>query len=50
MKIFNSGRGIHVREIPGIDKLKALPETWQAFTNLDLSLPGKGIREIDIPY
>ena len=48
MKIFNSGRGIHVREIPGIDKLKALPETWQAFTNLDLSLPGKGIREIDV--
>lgn len=48
MKIFNNGRGIHVREVPGLDKLKALPDSWQAFTNLDLSLPGKGTREIDV--
>lgn len=48
MKIVNNGRGIHVREVPGLDKLKALPDSWHAFTNLDLSLPGKGIREIDV--
>lgn len=48
MKLVNNGRGIHVREVPGLDKLKALPEAWHAFTNLDLSLPGKGIREIDV--
>lgn len=48
MKIVNNGRGIHVREVPGLDKLKALPDDWQAFTNLDLSLPSKGIREIDV--
>lgn len=48
MRIVNNGRGIHVREVPGLDKLKALPDTWHAFTNLDLSLPEKGIREIDV--
>lgn len=48
MRIINNGRGIHVREIPGLEKLKALPESWQAFTNLDLSLPGKGMREVDV--
>lgn len=47
MKIINSGRGIHQREIPGVDKLKALPDNWFAFTNLDLSL-SKGAREIDV--
>jgi len=48
MKISNNGRGIHIREIPGMEKLKALPDHWQAFTNLDISLPGKGMREIDV--
>lgn len=48
MRISNNGRGIHVREIPGMEKLKALPDNWQAFTNLDLSIPGKGMREIDV--
>ncbi len=48
MKIVNNGRGIHVREVPGLDKLKALPDDWHVFTNLDISLPGKGIREIDV--
>lgn len=47
MKIVNAGRGIHQREIPGIDKLRALPAHWVAFTNLDLSLP-MGAREIDV--
>lgn len=48
MNISNGGRGIHQREIPGLDKLRELPDNWHAFTNLDLSLPGKGIREIDV--
>jgi hypothetical protein len=48
VKISNNGRGIHVREIPGLEKLKALPNNWHAFTNLDVSLPGKGVREIDV--
>ncbi len=48
MKITNGGKGIHQREIPGIEKLKDLPEHWHAFTNLDLALPGKGAREIDL--
>lgn len=48
MKIINGGRGIHQREIPGLEKLQELPDNWCAFTNLDLSLPGKGIREIDV--
>jgi serine/threonine protein kinase len=48
MKITNCGKGIHQREIPGIEKLKELPDSWHAFTNLDLALPGKGPREIDL--
>lgn len=48
MKITNGGKGIHQREIPGIEKLKELPDNWHAFTNLDLALPGKGPREIDL--
>lgn len=48
MKIYNSGRGIHRREISGIERLKDLPDNWVAYTNLDLILPGKGAREIDV--
>lgn len=48
MKITNSGRGIHQREIPGLEKLKNLPDHWHAFTNLDMALPGTGVREIDL--
>lgn len=48
MRIINRGRGIHQREIPGLEKLQELPDNWCAFTNMDLSLPGKGIREIDV--
>ncbi len=48
MKIINCGRGIHRREAPGVDKLAQLPDAWFAFTNLDLALPGKGMREIDV--
>lgn len=48
VKITNTGRGIHQREIVGVNKLqKALPDRWLAFTNLDLAL-SKGSREIDV--
>lgn len=47
MKIVNTGRGIHHREIPGIDRLKSLPNRWTAYTNLDLPL-SRGMREIDV--
>ena len=48
MDIKNQGRGIHAREIPGLEKLKSLPSDWYAFTNLELTTgPGQS-REIDI--
>jgi serine/threonine protein kinase len=48
LKIVNAGRGIHQREIPGIEKLeRSLPNEWIAYTNLDLALPN-GSREIDV--
>jgi Nuclease-related domain len=48
MEIRNQGRGIHAREIPGLEKLKSLPSDWYAFTNLELTTgPGQS-REIDI--
>lgn len=48
MKIINKGRGIHQREVVGIDRLKNdLPPNWIGFTNLELALPN-GAREIDL--
>lgn len=48
MKIYNKGRGIHDREIHGINRLQTdLPSGWMAFTNLELALPYGG-REIDV--
>jgi hypothetical protein len=48
MKITNCGRGVHRREVVGVERLKALPQQWYAFTNLDLAVsPGKS-REIDV--
>lgn len=48
MKIINKGRGIHAREVAGIDRLqKELPDNWIGFTNLELALPN-GAREIDL--
>ncbi|MGU3452414.1 AAA domain-containing protein [Methylobacterium fujisawaense] len=49
MHITNCGRGIHAREVKGIELLqRALPHNWYAFTNLDLIL-GLGVaREIDV--
>ncbi len=49
MRITNAGRGIHAREIKGIDRLQtALPRDWYAFTNLDLVLDAGKAREIDV--
>lgn len=49
MKIHNAGRGIHAREIKGIERLQtALPRDWYAFTNLDLVLDAGKAREIDV--
>lgn len=49
MKITNAGRGVHKREIKGIDRFRTdLPPAWYAFTNLDLVLGVGRAREIDI--
>lgn len=49
MKITNAGRGVHKREIKGIDRLRSsLPADWYAFTNLDLVLGVGRAREIDV--
>lgn len=49
MQIYNRGRGVHKREVKGIERLqKDLPSHWYGFTNLDLVLgPGK-TREVDL--
>lgn len=48
MKIINHGKGIHQREILGINYLQQnLPDEWVAHTNLAISLP-HGAREIDV--
>ena len=49
MKITNAGRGVHKREIKGIDRFRTdLPAEWYAFTNLDLVLGVGRTREIDV--
>lgn len=49
MRIVNKGRGVHQRELIGIERLKSdLPDNWVAFTNLELALPGGRGREIDV--
>ena len=48
MKIQISGKGIHRREVPGIDKLRRLPPEWYAFTNLELVESGAMPRQIDV--
>ncbi|MFB2594860.1 AAA domain-containing protein [Paracoccus sp. p4-l81] len=49
MKITNAGRGVHKREIKGVDRFKNdLPASWYAFTNLDLVLGIGRAREIDV--
>lgn len=48
MQITNCGQGVHAREVAGVDKLKALPADWYAFTNLDVVLSPGETREIDV--
>ena len=48
MKIGISGKGIHRREIAGIEKLRGLPPHWYAFTNLELIQAGAMPRQIDV--
>ncbi|HTF61867.1 MAG TPA: nuclease-related domain-containing protein [Edaphobacter sp.] len=48
MKITISGKGIHRREISGIEKLRELPGHWYCFTNLELIEPGSMPRQIDV--
>jgi len=48
MRINISGKGIHRREVSGIEKLRVLPASWYAFTNLELIQPGSMPRQIDI--
>ena len=48
MEVKNQGRGVHAREIPGLEKFKTLPREWYAFTNFELAIgPGQS-REIDL--
>ena len=37
MQITNCGRGVHKREVRGVDRLRTLPNDWYSFTNLDLA-------------
>lgn len=48
MRINITGKGVHRREIPGIEKLRGLPAEWYAFTNLELIQPGSMPRQIDV--
>ncbi len=49
MQITNCGRGVHKREVKGLELLqKKLPPSWYAFTNLDLTLGVGKSREIDL--
>ncbi len=48
MKIINCGRGLHEREVKGIESLASLPQQWFAYTNLDLATAPGSSREIDV--
>lgn len=48
MQISNSGRGVHRREIVGVEKLRELPASWYAFTNLEVATGPTKAREIDV--
>jgi serine/threonine protein kinase len=48
MRIAISGKGIHRREVPGVEKLRTLPAEWYAFTNLELIQPGEMPRQLDV--
>ncbi len=48
MKIINCGKGLHEREVKGIESLASLPPHWFAYTNLDLATAPGASREIDV--
>ncbi|MDG4901402.1 MULTISPECIES: AAA domain-containing protein [unclassified Mesorhizobium] len=48
MKISNYGRGVHIREVKGIDRFRELPNEWFGYTNLDLVIGLGRPREIDL--
>jgi tRNA A-37 threonylcarbamoyl transferase component Bud32 len=48
MRINISGKGIHRREVAGVEKLRSLPSHWYAFTNLEFIQAGSLPRQIDL--
>jgi serine/threonine protein kinase len=48
MQVTNCGRGIHAREVKGVERLKTLPKDWYAFTNLELATGIGRSRELDV--
>lgn len=49
MQVTICGRGVHKREVKGVERLKKdLPSDWYAFTNLDLVLSLGKTREVDL--
>src|SRR4051794_28222872 len=48
MQVTNCGRGVHTREVKGVERLKALPSDWYAFTNLELATGIGRSRELDV--
>ncbi len=48
MQIINCGKGVHKREVRGVERLRDLPASWYAFTNLDLATGAGQSREIDV--
>jgi hypothetical protein len=48
MQVTNGGRGVHVREVKGVERLKSLPKDWYAFTNLELATGLGRSREVDV--
>jgi hypothetical protein len=48
MQVTNGGRGVHVREVKGIERLKSLPKDRYAFTNLELATGIGRSRELDV--
>lgn len=49
MLITSCGRGVHQRELKGVDYLStSLPDAWYGFSNLDLVLDLGRAREVDL--
>lgn len=48
MQITACGRGVHIREVIGLERLRKLPNDWYGFTNLDLATGRGRSREIDL--